>query len=120
MSRTHSSAYTQDMEQSILEMLDSHMLFSDLEQVDRSYFELCQAHDDHKDLREYNFSTDGFQETCLVYLTQPRQGKAATGSEKVSDKEATALRRLAYRWRFICERYDGALVAPQFVQTRQR
>ena len=111
------------MEESILEMLDNHMLFADLEQVERSNLDACAGHDDKRDLRDYDFEADNFG-SCLLHLVRPLSVESGSAAEKqdvqVSELQAEALQKLAYRCRYLADRYDNQNIAPHSVQTTQR
>lgn len=103
------------MEESILDLLEHRMMFSDLEHVERTNLTACLKHDDNRDLRNYDFAGDDFR-SCLVHLMRPASAEAHECSAECS----TALRRLAYRCRFLANCYDNQSIAPHDVQLSQR
>jgi hypothetical protein len=96
------------MEQAILGMLEEHMMFADLDEIDRESLDNCASHDDSRELGRYNFEADDFTR-CRIHLGHP------DGQLRVQ-----ALRQLAYRRRFVAYRYDTKSIAPSEMQQNQR
>eukprot|EP01050_Picozoa_sp_SAG11_P038727 SAG11_NODE_15946_length_561_cov_3.445887_1_plen_84_part_01 len=68
------------MERSIIGLLDGSMMFRQLEQVQRADLDACTRHDDNRDLRGYDFQTDGFDfgpDGSLRYLIRRHRPAAA-------------------------------------------